>query len=275
MPKDLSNKEVIQKQEDDVTFLQFRRLLEYPELVHCYTLSTNGFDIARNDASKEQEEKVYQNYQTLANRLKINSNEIIRPNQTHTDVVKCIEKLKVSPEDLRDVDGLITNQPQVFFSLSFADCTPIYLYDPIKKVIGNIHSGWKGTLKGIGKKAVEKMVECYHCHPKNIVCCLGPHIRKCHFEVGQEIAIQFENQYQNMQDIHDIISYIGEIDGKKKYYIDTAKINRNLMLKIGLKKENIIDSNICTVCEKHQMHSYRAQGKMAGRNVALMGMIKK
>lgn len=279
MIQDLSNDKVIHKEESGIGYLQFRKLLEYPELVHCYTLSTNGFDIAGNDIYEPKKENVYKNYKRLSAVLNIDENRIVRPYQTHTDVVRCVEertkKLSIFPEELKDVDGLITNRSDIFFSLGFADCTPIYLYDPIKKVIGNIHSGWLGTLKGIGKNAVKEMINHYECDPKDIICCFGPHIRKCHFEVGEDVANDFKEKYISMSNIEDIVINNGIKNGENKYYIDTSRINENLMLEMGLKKENIIDCEICTVCKKDQMHSYRAHGTSAGRNTALLGMIKK
>lgn len=274
--KDLSNENIIHIKEKGIEYLQFKRLLKYPEIVHCYTLSANEFDVGSNDTYEEKKNSIKENYRKLALSLGIQNDNIVRPYQTHTDIVKCIEKkynsFTIFPKELTDVDGLLTNKSDIVFSLSYADCTPIYLYDPVKKVVGNIHSGWQGTLQGIGKVAVETMISNYNCNPEDIICLFGPHIKKCHFEVGEEVANKFRERYFKMVDINDIIEYTGRINGEDKYHIDTAKINENLIKELGLKQENIIDSGICTVCNKEQMHSYRAGGKDAGRNTALIGM---
>jgi len=276
--KDLSNENIIHIKEKGIEYLQFKRLLQYPEIVHCYTLSVNKFDVGSNDTYKEKREIIKENYNKLALSLGIQSANILRPYQTHTDIVKCIEneynEITIFPKELTDVDGLLTNKKDIIFSLSYADCTPIYLYDPVKRVVGNIHSGWQGTLQGIGKIAVESMINTYNSNPEDIICLFGPHIKKCHFEVGEEVANKFREQYSNMEDINDIIEYIGKVNGENKYHIDTTQINENLVKSLGLKQENIIDSGICTVCNKEQMHSYRAHGKEAGRNTALIGMKK-
>ena len=170
------------------------------------------------------------------------------------------------------MDGLITNQKDITFSLSFADCTPIYLYDPVKKVIGNIHSGWKGTLTRIGKNAVEKMIEEYNCNTKDIICCIGPCIKKCHFEVSKDVADLFKEEFCEMEDINEIITCINDLE--QKYVIDTTRINQNMLREAGLLKENIIDSGICTVCNSKYMHSYRAYKEKAGRNTAILGLRK-
>lgn len=136
---DLSNETMIHKRKNGIEFLQFRKLLEYPEIVHCYTLKANGFDIAGNDTYEEKKKILSANFETLAGALGIRKETIIRPYQTHTNIVKRVDeapkKLTIFPEELTNVDGLITNRGDITFSLGFADCTPIYLYDPVKKVI--------------------------------------------------------------------------------------------------------------------------------------------
>ncbi len=270
---DLSNNNVIHKKGKEVEYLQFKRLLEYPELVHAYTLKINKFDIAGNDTIAEKKESVISNYIKLANELEFDYNHIIRPYQTHTDIVKSVtndvNSISIFPVEYENVDGLITNKSEIAFSLSYADCIPLFFYDPIKKVIGNIHSGWKGTFNKIGAKAVSKMAQEYDCNPKNIICCIGPSIRKCHFEVGNDVYKMFYEKFLYTGEIDKIIHKKEDI--KDKYYIDTVLINKIILKELGLKEENIIDSEICTVCNAKLMHSYRAMGKNSGRNTGVIG----
>lgn len=279
--QDLSNDMVIHKKKNGIEYLQFRKLLEYPELVHCYTLKANDFDIAGNDTYEEKRDILYSNFEKLAKALDIEKDTIIRPYQTHTNVVEAIKenwynthekKISIFPKELTNVDGLISNQKDITFSLGFADCTPIYLYDPVKKVIGDIHSGWKGTLVRIGKIAVEKMIGEYNCDPKDIICCIGPCIKKCHFEVSKDVADSFRAEFCKMKDIDQII--VCSNNNEQKYLIDTTRINQNMMKEAGLLEENIIDSGICTVCNADYMHSYRVAKEKAGRNTAILGLRK-
>lgn len=276
---DLTNEKVIHQKKNNLEYLQFKKLLQYPEIVHCYTLKANDFDIAGNDTYKGKEDVVDLNYEKLANALQIPKETIIRPYQTHTNIVKSIKVdtildigkgSSIFPKELTNVDGLITNEYDITFSLGFADCTPIYLYDPVKKVIGDIHSGWKGTLQRIGQIAIKNMIEEYNSNPKDIICCIGPCIKKCHFEVSKDVKDLFENEFKEM----DLIGIIENI-GDSKYIIDTTKINENMMKQMGLKEENIIDSGICTVCNQDKMHSYRAHKELAGRNTAILGLRRK
>ena len=116
------------------------------------------------------------------------------------------------------------------------------------------------------------MIAEYNCNPKDMICCIGPCIKKCHFEVSNDVAELFQNEFYNMKGIKEIITCISPQE--KKYVIDTCKINVNMMKEIGLLEENIIDSGICTVCNSKYMHSYRAHRTLAGRNTAILGIRK-
>ena len=107
----------------------------------------------------------------------------------------------------------------------------------------------------------------YNCNPEDLICCVGPHIKKCHFEVEQDIRDMFYNKFKKLQDINNIIVYNKE---NKKYYMDTFEINRQLLINAGLKEENIIDSKICTVCNNNVCHSFRAEKELSGRAISLM-----
>ncbi len=266
--KDLSNENVIHVNKNGVEYLQFRKLLQYKDKIsHCFTLkdltfgdNSNFYDIKKN---------VLENYNKITNELNLDSKNIVRPFQTHTNFVKNVTTEKgIFIEELKDIDGLLTDRKDEVLSLTFADCMPIYLYDKKKNIIGNIHSGWKGTLNKIGKLAVEKMIKDYGSNPEDIICAIGPTIRKCHFEVDEDVKDMFYEAFKDS----NIIS-LGQIkDGKQKYYINTVLANINMMKRLGLKDENIIDSKICTVCNSDKMHSYRVDKNLAGRNTAIIAI---
>lgn len=168
-----------------------------------------------------------------------------------------------------DTDGLTTNKKGKILSLTFADCMPIYLFDKNKKVIGNVHSGWRGTTKKIAKKAVEFIKENYNSDCKDIICVIGPTIRECHFEVQKDVRDIFYNEFKYMENINDIIKYNQDT---KTYFIDAVQINKNLLKEAGIPEENIIDSKVCTCCNSNIIHSYRTEGKKSGRNTAIIAL---
>ena len=267
--KDLSNENIIHIKNGNIEYLQFRRLLEYKNKIeHCFTLK--NLDFYSNNNFYENKDKLYKNYEKICKIINLNSNNVVRPLQTHTNCVKNIyNEIGILPKGLENIDGLITNQKNKILSVIFADCTPIFLYDPVKNVIGNIHSGWKGTASKIGKVAIKKMIEEYGCSPKDIIACIGPTIRKCHFEVDEDVKKIFETAFKTSEIIHK-----GEIkEGKQKYFVDTVLANIIMMKELGLKSQNIIDSKICSVCENNFIHSYRVEGQSAGRCTSLISLI--
>lgn len=269
--KDLSNENVIHIKKDDFEYIQFRKLLEYKNIQHCFTLKP--LDFASNNTYEKKKEEVMHNYQILGEEFRFSEKNICRPKQTHTDKVEKIEEGDegVYLPKFDNVDGLITDKANKILVLGFADCTPLFFYDTAKNVIANIHSGWKGTLQIIGVRTVEKMIKEYDCKPEDIICCIGPHIRKCHFEVDKDIKDLFYHQFKDLENIEEMITYDQE---KDKYYIDTAEINKQTLINIGLKQENIIDSNICTVCHSDICHSFRAEKDLSGRSIAMMNKVK-
>ena len=262
---DLSNENMAHVKNDGIEYLQFRKLLEFPNLVHAYTLSVDGIDFN----GKAEKSITEHSYNMLCNALKINRENVVKPHQTHTDCIKNVENdvQKTSKEYLENVDGLLTSKPNTDLVLSFADCTPILLYDPAKKVIGNIHSGWRGTAQKIGQKAVLKMINDYGSKPENIIACIGPCIGKCHFEVDEDVKNIFEQNFSYLNRNCDIIE-----KHENKYHIDTTLINRLILQECGINSANIIESKICTICNSNLMHSYRAQKENSGRNIAVLGM---
>jgi len=247
------NEEIIYKENEKIKYIQFKRLLKYG-IKHAYTLKGENI----NFSSKSQ----YQtsSYKKICKALDIDEKTIIKPYQEHTSAVRCIDE-KITREDLHNVDGTITNVPNITLASTNADCILFLFYDPIKKVIANVHSGWRGTFQKIAEKAVVKMINCYGSDPKDIICCICPSIRKCHFEVDEEVKILCEEIFGFTQKIEEFIE-LGEVkEGNQKYLIDTVKINKILLIELGIKEENIIDSDICSMCNQDKISSRRAEGK--------------
>ena len=113
----------------------------------------------------------------------------------------------------------------------------------------------------------------FNCDPKDIICCIGPCIQKCHFEVEEDVMNMFKNEFTYTDRINEIIEQGKNIDGKQKYNIDTTLINKIILKEAGLVPENIIDSGICTVCNSDYFHSYRVDREKSGRNGAFIGMV--
>lgn len=277
---DLSNENIIHIKTKMNEYIQFRKLLEYQDiLVHAYSLGTDlnfrTSTIKKEKLPKEEYKKAIKSYQLLCDSIDCNYINLVKTNQEHTDCVKIVdEKVNKDEPDFNlrkyyNTDGLITNQKDRILSTTNADCILLLFFDPIKKVVANIHSGWKGTLQRIAIKTVQKMVKEFGCNPKDIICCICPSIRKCHFEVEKDVKDMFEKEFQDLDNLNEIIE---EKVPSQKWNIDTVLINQIILEKQGLKKENIIDSGICSVCHSDLIHSYRVEKQGYGLNTALIGL---
>lgn len=277
---DLTNKNVIHVKKNETEYLQFRKLLEYNDIIsHAYSLGIDkNYRTARANKeklSKEEYDNAIKDYKTLCDAIGVDYINLVKTNQTHTDNVKIVNNkiLKNAPDfnldEYKETDGLITNKQNIVLSATNADCILLLFFDPVKKVIANVHSGWRGTLKRISVEAVEKMVKEFGCREQDIICCMCPSIRKCHFEVDKDVKDMFEQEYKNTKGIN-LEEIIEEKIKDKKWNIDTILINRIILKNAGLKEENIIDSGLCSVCHSDKIHSYRAEKEGYGLNTALI-----
>ena len=275
--------------------LKFKKLDEFKdniELVYSLKTYNNGFKYEINDDCHQDVRLT--KFDSISKSLNIDKSKIILPKQEHTDNIRIIHEKDIvdcknnyTKEDnldnidstlvtnlfykLRDIDGLITNVKGAILATTFSDCTPIFFYDPIKNVIGNIHSGWVGTTKKIGAKAVDMLVNEMDCNPKNILCFIGPHIRKDHFLVNGDVKEIFENTFMDICKKYDIIEETNLYNEKgKQYRIDTTLINKIMLIEKGILENNIFDCDLCTVCNKDIFHSRRAEGINYEVNTGIM-----
>lgn len=277
---DLSNENIVHIKTKNNEYIQFKRLLEYKDiLTHAYSLGTN-LNFRTSTINKEklpvkEYNHAINSYKLLCNSIDCDYKNLVKTNQEHTDCVKIVnKKIKGGEPDFNlkeyfSTDGLITDKKNLILSTTNADCILLLFFDPVKKIIANTHSGWKGTLQRISVKTVKKMIEEYNCNPSDIICCICPSIRKCHFEVEKQVKDMFEKEFKELENLNDIIE---EKVKDKKWNIDTVLINQMILEKIGLKKENIIDSGICSVCNSNIIHSFRVEKEGYGLNTALIGL---
>ncbi len=275
---DLSNENIIHKKDKGFEYLQFRKLNQYSNLIsHAYSLGINiNFRTSRINGILPEEEflKTINNYKKLCKCLNLDYENIVKTEQRHTDNVKIVNLKKDSFEDnleiAKETDALITNKKDIILSTTNADCILMIVFDPIKKVIANIHSGWRGTIKRISVKTIEKMKETYGCNPRDIICCICPSIRKCHFEVDEDVYKMFYNEFKDLEEIENIIE---KNLNKGKWNIDTVLINKIILRDAGLLEKNIVDSKLCSVCNKEYIHSFRVEKEGYGLETALISLI--
>lgn len=169
------------------------------------------------------------------------------------------------PADTIRCDGIITDKPGILLGIKTADCLPVLICDPIKKVAGAVHAGWMGSYKRILIKAVKRMQKEFGCNPENIMLAMGPSARACCYEVGEEFLERFD-------------SHKDEIIIKKngKLYFDNIKYNRLQAKALGIDENNISITENCTMCDSEEnFYSYRKHGEHCGRMLSYIGFRNK
>ncbi len=280
--KDLSNNVVVHKNNNGFQYLQFKKLLEFSDtLVHAYSLGIDknyrtSLNIKNN--SPELYSKAIDNYKKLCKNINCTYTNLVKPNQSHTNIVKLVkskinnDKPDFNLDEYNLTDGLITNKSNLLLVTTNADCILLLFFDPVEKVVANVHSGWKGTIRRISVETVQKMKKEYNCKPENIICCICPSIRKCHFEVEKDVQALFENEFK--QELQKANRFNGIIERKteQKWVIDTVEINKIILQNEGIKANNILDCGICSVCNCDLIHSYRVEKESYGLETALIGL---
>lgn len=156
-------------------------------------------------------------------------------------------------------DGLLTDKEAVALLIKFADCTPIVLFDPIKRVHASVHSGWRGTVQRISVEAIEKMEQSFGTKREDLVAFVGPSIDQSHYEVGPEVYEAF----MDFEDRNAFFQPAGE-----KFLLSMTDANLAVLKKAGVKEEQI---EVCreSTFTSDRLHSARKEGK----NYQLNGMI--
>lgn len=215
-------------------------------------------------------ENVLKNFRRIADSMGLDINNMVYSDQTHTTNVRRMTaddrgKGILREKDYSDVDGMITNEPDLVLVGSFADCVPVFFMDPVKRVVGISHSGWKGTACKIGEVTVLAMTREFGTDPKDLRCIIGPSICQDCYEVSSDVAEVFKERFTD-QEATDILYD----KGNGKYQLDLWKANRYVLTDAGVKPENITISGLCTSCRSNLLWSHR---KTNGKRGGLCGFI--
>ncbi|HZK32883.1 MAG TPA: peptidoglycan editing factor PgeF [Tissierellaceae bacterium] len=194
--------------------------------------------------------------------LSIPMEKVYNAKQVHGTDIKIINNQSRKLVSNENYDGLITNKRGIALCTYHADCAPIYFYDKNKKVIGLAHSGWKGSLNNISRSMILIMKGKYGSKVEDILVAIGPSIGDCCYEVKEDVASMFEEIFLN--DFNNRVI----IKRENRIYLNLWEANRINLLKLGIKKENIILSEICTSCNINEFFSYRKEKGTKNRMIA-------
>ena len=231
----------------------------------CYESLNLSF--TRGDVKEDVDE----NFRRVAKFFGETPDNMVSAYQTHTaDVMRVTRQdagCGVTRERLYpDVDALITDDPELMLTTSHADCTPIFLVDPVRKAIGMVHSGWKGTLDRIAANTVNAMRAEFSTDPQDIIAAIGPCICGNCYEIGADVAAMFISRYGSLTSFSEVNGTGAMLRPLEngKFLLNQKAVNVRVLTNVGVRRENITVSGLCTFERDDLFFSHRKMGEKRG-----------
>lgn len=272
-----------QREEEGMEYLTFPALEACGMVDHLFTTRVGGasqgyfaqsnFSFALGDERSAVEE----NYRRISRILGHGGSleDFVLGQQTHTTNVRVVTEADrgkgvTRPLDYQDVDGLVTDVPGLILGTFHADCTPLYLVDPVHRAIGLSHSGWKGTVHEMGRHTLEVMREHYGTDPADVLAAIGPSICQDCYEVGEEVAEAFRRRFPAGELERYGVLRAGRVPGKVQLGLWAA--NRMILERAGVPAGQISVTDVCTRCNSDYLFSHRITGWKRGVMAAFLSI---
>lgn len=251
---------------------RFGNLSKFKEIDHFISDRAGGVSPAPFDKlnigfnTKDDPKNVLKNREMLAKTNCFDLRSLTTLKQTHSNNIVVLNadikgRGAVDHDSaLPDADALITNSTRAPIMVQVADCVPLLMFDPDKRVVAVVHAGWRGTLLHIAERTVEKMAASFGTDPLNVIAGIGPSIGPCCYEVGHEVV-------DKADDMEPYIYY-----KKGKPYLDLWEANKAQLMKAGVRSSNIEVAGICTKDNADIYFSSRANNGVTGRFGAVISL---
>lgn len=244
-------------------YLYFPLLEETGIVKHCFTTRMGGVSqgyfesLNLSFARGDDREAVKENFRRVSLALGTDYADFVFTDQTHTANVKRVGrddagKGLTRERDYSDIDGLITDEPGLVLSAFYADCVPLYFVDRRQRAIGLSHSGWRGTVRRMGRETLLAMEREFRTDPKDVLCAVGPSICQSCYEVSEDVAAEFQREFPGHE------SELLQEKENGKYQLDLWRANEIVLLEAGIKPEHLAVTNLCTCCNHKLLFSHRA-----------------
>ena len=222
----------------------------------------------------DDKDAVDENFRRITRVLKCELGDIVCSDQTHTVNLRVAARKDggkgiVIPRDYTDIDGLLTDEPGLVLATFYADCVPLYFVDVKKRAIALAHSGWRGTVARMGRCVTDKMKEVYGTDPADIVAAVGPSICQECYEVSEDVADAFAQEFRRQGQADEIL----QSKGGGKYQLDLWRAHEIVLKEAGIPAERIQVTDICTCHNSEYLFSHRASKGRRGNLGAFMGLI--
>jgi len=182
-------------------------------------------------------------------------------------------KGRLAREDaIPDTDALITNEPGIWLTSFYADCVPLYFFDPVRKVAGLAHAGWKGTVLQIAGHTVQSMAKTYGTVPGDVLAAVGPSIGSCCYEVDRAVIERIDECLMEIGADEPVRRAVYKPGAPGKSMLDLQQLNRQIMIKAGILPTHIEICGMCTGCRTDLFYSHRKERGATGRMASWIGL---
>lgn len=232
-----------------------------------WQMSNYAFHVGNNP------DLVRENRRKLTQQLQVSFESWTCAEQVHGTKIKLVEsedrgKGGSNPHSaISSTDGLLTFENNLFLASFYADCVPLFFYSSDLDLIGVAHAGWKGTVQGIGRKMIDRMVQ-LGAKKNHIYVAIGPSIGMCCYEVDHRVIEPLQRELQPLNCYQNV--YV-KADRADRYFVDLKQANAQILLHAGVSIENLVQSERCTSCQTEFFHSHRRDQGNTGRMVAWIG----
>jgi YfiH family protein len=235
----------------EVPFFQFPGLSVYPELAHFVFTRRGGVSDSAfrslnvSFSTGDSADNVETNLSVI--RQIIGARSLRFMNQVHGNNILILQESTVlGVERVFTADAMITGVPGTALLVKQADCQAVILYDPARRVVSNVHCGWRGNVNGVLRAVVTAMEAEFGCDPSGLRAAIGPSLGPCcaEFVTHQEI---FPESFRPFM--------------ARENFFDLWAISRSQLLALGLRKEHIESADLCTRCRTDLFYSYRGEGR--------------
>jgi polyphenol oxidase len=257
----------ILRESQGVRYYTCKAFENIPRLGHGFSTreGRNGQSLNLSYRPWDSVERVHENRQLFLSAVHLDGSNLAILRQVHSNRAYIIED-KPGEWNPSEGDALITAVEKIALAVQIADCLPVLIADPVKRVVAAVHSGWKGTLSRILFHTIEKMQRSCSSRPSDLLVAVGPGIRECCFEVGHEVAELFEKEFPGSNLAVPVEARPG------KFLLDLVKALEIQLDIAGVQVENRYDLGACTRCNPDQFFSHRAEGPASGRMLAVIGL---
>ncbi len=283
--------------ENSLQLLHTEQLVKLPWLVHAFSTRPGGVSrvyggnaLNLGFTKHDTRAAVERNRELFFKKLGVGGGRkswpLITLRQIHSDLVHHIVGV---PEQHLVGDGLITDTPRLLLAVQTADCLPVIVVDGKRRAVGVFHAGWRGTVKRIVEKGIGEMRRSFGSNPRDLTAAIGPGVRGCCYEVGEEVRNRFESQFayaatlfreiEESDPVRERYPLLfltarapGHSDLPVKIFLDLVEANRRQLLDAGVGPNNIEVSAPCTVCHPDLLFSFRADKGVTGRLLGVVGI---